>query len=199
MSEALGWDVVPPTVLRDGPAGPGMVQLWREPDAGVRTRSTSCPSGRRRDGYLHVLDAVRRRRPAGLAGARGQRAAAPDGGLRRGGQQRRPQGRPRAGDDRRAPLRRRPRVSLPRRRQAAHRAVGLGRRAAATRRTRPAVRGARRRLRTPTSELGERCSPSCSTDDEVAAHPAALRAACCAATRCRCRRAAGPSIPWPAF
>ena len=28
MSEATGWDVVPPTVLREGPFGPGMVQLW---------------------------------------------------------------------------------------------------------------------------------------------------------------------------
>ena len=52
---------------------------------------------------------VRRRRPAHLAGARGQRRAAPDGGVRRRRQQRRPQGRARAGDDRRPPLRRRPR------------------------------------------------------------------------------------------
>lgn len=28
VSDALGWDVVPHTVIRDGPAGPGMVQLW---------------------------------------------------------------------------------------------------------------------------------------------------------------------------
>ncbi|TKJ32021.1 SCO1664 family protein [Blastococcus sp. CCUG 61487] len=28
VSEASGWRVVPPTVLRDGPFGPGMVQLW---------------------------------------------------------------------------------------------------------------------------------------------------------------------------
>jgi uncharacterized repeat protein (TIGR03843 family) len=29
VSEALGWSIVPPTVYRaDGPAGPGMVQLW---------------------------------------------------------------------------------------------------------------------------------------------------------------------------
>ena len=28
VSEATGWDVVPPTVLREGPFGPGMVQLW---------------------------------------------------------------------------------------------------------------------------------------------------------------------------
>ncbi|GGC13789.1 SCO1664 family protein [Cellulomonas carbonis] len=32
VSEALGWDVVPRTWLRDGPLGPGMVQLWHEPD-----------------------------------------------------------------------------------------------------------------------------------------------------------------------
>lgn len=28
VSEALGWDLVPPTVLRDGPFGPGSVQLF---------------------------------------------------------------------------------------------------------------------------------------------------------------------------
>ncbi|WP_460861551.1 SCO1664 family protein [Nocardiopsis coralliicola] len=28
VSEALGWSVVPPTVHRDGPLGPGMVQWW---------------------------------------------------------------------------------------------------------------------------------------------------------------------------
>jgi uncharacterized repeat protein (TIGR03843 family) len=33
VSEAFGWDVVPVTVVRDGPLGPGMVQLWRESDA----------------------------------------------------------------------------------------------------------------------------------------------------------------------
>jgi uncharacterized repeat protein (TIGR03843 family) len=32
VSEALGWDVVPRTWLRDGPLGPGMVQLWCEID-----------------------------------------------------------------------------------------------------------------------------------------------------------------------
>lgn len=32
VSQALGWDVVPRTWLRDGPHGPGMVQLWQEPD-----------------------------------------------------------------------------------------------------------------------------------------------------------------------
>ena len=28
VSRASGWGIVPPTVLRDGPFGPGMVQLW---------------------------------------------------------------------------------------------------------------------------------------------------------------------------
>jgi len=32
VSQALGWNVVPPTVLRDGPLGEGMVQLWMDGD-----------------------------------------------------------------------------------------------------------------------------------------------------------------------
>ncbi len=32
VSRASGWEIVPPTVLRDGPLGPGMVQLWVEAD-----------------------------------------------------------------------------------------------------------------------------------------------------------------------
>ena len=32
VSEALGWGIVPPTLLRDGPAGEGMVQRWIEID-----------------------------------------------------------------------------------------------------------------------------------------------------------------------
>jgi uncharacterized repeat protein (TIGR03843 family) len=35
VSASCGWDVVPPTVFRDGPAGPGMVQLWIREDEGV--------------------------------------------------------------------------------------------------------------------------------------------------------------------
>ncbi|GLF96228.1 SCO1664 family protein [Streptomyces yaizuensis] len=35
ISEALGWRLVPPTVLRDGPYGEGMVQLWIEADPGA--------------------------------------------------------------------------------------------------------------------------------------------------------------------
>ena len=35
VSTALGWNVAPPTVLRDGPLGPGMVQLWIDGDESV--------------------------------------------------------------------------------------------------------------------------------------------------------------------
>ena len=35
VSRASGWDIVPPTVLRDGPFGEGMVQLWIRVDPSV--------------------------------------------------------------------------------------------------------------------------------------------------------------------
>jgi uncharacterized repeat protein (TIGR03843 family) len=35
VSRAAGWDVVPPTVMRDGPFGPGMCQLWIDHDTGM--------------------------------------------------------------------------------------------------------------------------------------------------------------------
>jgi uncharacterized repeat protein (TIGR03843 family) len=35
VSVAMGWDIVPPTVLRDGPFGPGMCQLWIDIDEAV--------------------------------------------------------------------------------------------------------------------------------------------------------------------
>lgn len=35
VSEATGWSVVPPTLLRDGPFGSGMVQLWMDADPAV--------------------------------------------------------------------------------------------------------------------------------------------------------------------
>ena len=57
VSEALGWDVVPPTVLRgDGPAGIGMMQAWREPDPG-QDPVDLVAEGAMPEGYLHVLDA----------------------------------------------------------------------------------------------------------------------------------------------
>ena len=35
VSEASGWEIVPPTVMRDGPYGEGMVQLWVEVDESI--------------------------------------------------------------------------------------------------------------------------------------------------------------------
>jgi len=61
ISDHLGWDVVPPTVLRDGPAGPGMVQLWMEPEEGPEGAPDPVdvvPEGELPPGYLHVLDAT---------------------------------------------------------------------------------------------------------------------------------------------
>lgn len=40
LSEAAGWQVVPPTVMRDGPWGPGSLQVWVTP---VRMRGPSSP------------------------------------------------------------------------------------------------------------------------------------------------------------
>ena len=35
VSRAAGWNLVPPTVMRDGPYGPGMCQLWIDADTGT--------------------------------------------------------------------------------------------------------------------------------------------------------------------
>jgi hypothetical protein len=35
VSEALGWSIVPPTLLREGPAGEGMLQAWVDIDPGA--------------------------------------------------------------------------------------------------------------------------------------------------------------------
>lgn len=57
VSEALGWDLVPTTVLGDGPAGAGMLQVWQEPDR-KQDPVDIVPTGSVPTGYLHVLDAV---------------------------------------------------------------------------------------------------------------------------------------------
>ena len=56
VSDALGWDVVPRTLLRDGPHGPGMVQQWIDVDETADPVAVVRPD-ERLDGYLHVLDA----------------------------------------------------------------------------------------------------------------------------------------------
>jgi uncharacterized repeat protein (TIGR03843 family) len=66
VSEALGWNIVPRTVLRRGPLDVGMVQLWCEPDAGQDPVDV-LPVGEAPPGYRHVLDAVDGRdRPVSL-------------------------------------------------------------------------------------------------------------------------------------
>ncbi|WP_374999923.1 SCO1664 family protein [Aeromicrobium sp. CTD01-1L150] len=57
VSEALGWDLVPPTWLREGPHGTGMVQLWREPDPDQEA-VTLVPAGETPSGTRHVLDGI---------------------------------------------------------------------------------------------------------------------------------------------
>jgi uncharacterized repeat protein (TIGR03843 family) len=57
VSQATGWDVVPPTVRREGPHGSGMVQLWREPDP-AQEAVTIVPEGVVPAGFRHVFDGV---------------------------------------------------------------------------------------------------------------------------------------------
>jgi uncharacterized repeat protein (TIGR03843 family) len=58
VSSAAGWHLVPPTVFRDGPFGPGMCQLWIESDEAVDivtlARSNDHPALRQ----MAVFDAV---------------------------------------------------------------------------------------------------------------------------------------------
>jgi uncharacterized repeat protein (TIGR03843 family) len=57
VSEASGWEIVPPTVMRDGPFGEGMVQLWVEVDQSadlIEIVQSDSPTLRR----IAVLDAV---------------------------------------------------------------------------------------------------------------------------------------------
>ena len=67
ISAALSWDVVPYTLIRDGPAGPGMVQLWidqsdaDDDDEGDADREPGLvdlwPTESVPEGYLSVLRA----------------------------------------------------------------------------------------------------------------------------------------------
>ncbi|WP_341926973.1 SCO1664 family protein [Nocardioides psychrotolerans] len=57
VSEAFGCDVVPLTWLRDGPHGPGMVQLWKEPDE-QQEAVTLVEEGRVPEGWRHVFDGI---------------------------------------------------------------------------------------------------------------------------------------------
>lgn len=65
ISRALGWNVVPHTIIREGPAGPGMLQVWvdqpgdevdEDPAAGPDLVDL-LPAGQLPPGYLPVLQA----------------------------------------------------------------------------------------------------------------------------------------------
>lgn len=63
VSAALGWDIVPDTVIRDGPAGRGMVQRWVDQlgDDGDADSGPDLvdllPAGRVPPGYMPILQA----------------------------------------------------------------------------------------------------------------------------------------------
>jgi len=65
VSDALGWNIVPYTIIRDGPAGRGMLQLWvdqpgdevgDEPESGPDLVDL-LPAGRIPPGFLPILQA----------------------------------------------------------------------------------------------------------------------------------------------
>lgn len=59
ISAALGWNIVPHTIIRDGPAGWGMVQLWIDEaeDDDETDLVDLCPADSVPSGYLPVLRA----------------------------------------------------------------------------------------------------------------------------------------------
>jgi hypothetical protein len=58
VSRAAGWDVVPPTVMRDGPFGPGMCQLWIDADPDVDIIALSRRADHAALRQMAVFDAV---------------------------------------------------------------------------------------------------------------------------------------------
>jgi uncharacterized repeat protein (TIGR03843 family) len=59
VSAATGWDVVPPTVLREGPFGPGMCQLWIETEPAAAAELVDLrPPGPASEGWLPIVEAV---------------------------------------------------------------------------------------------------------------------------------------------
>lgn len=57
VSEATGWNIVPPTWLGDGPHGLGMLQRWIDGD-GIVDAVTLVPADERPAGWCHVLDGL---------------------------------------------------------------------------------------------------------------------------------------------
>lgn len=68
VSAALGWNIVPLTIIRDGPAGSGMVQRWVDQPGDAESVEDEaapagpdlvdlCPTGKLPPGYLPILQA----------------------------------------------------------------------------------------------------------------------------------------------
>ncbi|MFO6454214.1 MULTISPECIES: SCO1664 family protein [unclassified Aeromicrobium] len=57
VSEATGWDVVPPTWWGEGPHGPGMLQVWQDADPGSEA-VTLVPADDLPADWCHVLDGL---------------------------------------------------------------------------------------------------------------------------------------------
>lgn len=58
VSESLGWNVVPRTWLREGPFGPGMVQLWRHPESDQDAVTLVAEDEMPQRGWCHVFDGL---------------------------------------------------------------------------------------------------------------------------------------------
>ncbi len=57
VSQALGWNIVPATILGDGPHGPGMVQLWRD-EVDDQSPVDIVGEDELPDGFRHVFDGL---------------------------------------------------------------------------------------------------------------------------------------------
>lgn len=57
VSEATGWNIVPPTWLADGPFGVGMLQLWQDVDEHTAAVDV-VPAGGQPPGWLTVFDGL---------------------------------------------------------------------------------------------------------------------------------------------
>jgi uncharacterized repeat protein (TIGR03843 family) len=58
VSRAAGWDVVPPTIFRDGPFGPGMCQLWIDADESIDLLALARRTDHQGLRQMAVFDAV---------------------------------------------------------------------------------------------------------------------------------------------
>lgn len=58
VSETFGWNIAPPTWLREGPLGPGMAQLWQETDPAQQAVTLVATDQMPDHGWRHVFDGL---------------------------------------------------------------------------------------------------------------------------------------------